>query len=211
MTSRPVSHSLSATAIIGAFALAGCFEVENGPAFSGGDEVPGIQQTLYTVGQFSPSNNGVLHPVDPADVEVWSARRAVNGSYVLEQIEGDDDEEYMIVSPLRITAQDFVMEYSTEFDQTWLGILHVMGEGADRQFAFCIDLNWDDSAIAERAVAHNVSVDDESIGGVRLGSEDPGALFDLMADLWSRSTLNDWECSVLGTSPPEEPARRRKG
>jgi hypothetical protein len=185
----------------GAVALSACYEVENGPAFSGGDEIPGFDTTLYTVGRISPSEGGRVLPVDPDDMETWHIRRALNGSYFLSQDGVDDDD--MVVRPRRIRTGEYVVEYSTAADENWLGVLAIEGQGDGRRYNFCIHLNWDDDEIIARAPAHNVRASDESYAGVRLGAENPDRLFDFMAALWDDSSLNEWECTIMGPTPPE--------
>ena len=185
----------------GAIALSACYEVENGPAFSGGDEVSGFDSTLYTIGRISPTDGDGFMAVDPSDVEIWHIRRALNGSYLLTQ-EGSEDDN-TVVRPRRIRrSDDYVMEYSTAPDENWLGILSVEGRGDERRFNFCIHLSWDDDDIVARAPAHDVRATDESYSGVRLGADDPDDLFDFMAALWRDSNLNEWECTVMGATPP---------
>ena len=179
--------------------LTACFEVENGPAFSGGDEVPGLVDRLYTIGNIEAGDNDGIQPVEPEGIEVWLVRRALNGSYVLIQ-EGDDDDDTTVVRPRLISDSDYVVEYSSAADENWLGILSVSGDGDDRQFAFCISLGWDDAEIVALAPAHGVRADDSGYAGVSLGADNSDALFNFMADLWARSAITDWDCMVMGAA-----------
>jgi len=197
-----VRAAASGLAVAAALALSSCYEVENGPAFSGGDEVPGLEATLYTVGRISPDDGSGFQPVtDPADIEIWSVRRALNGSYFMSQQDGDED-SLMVVRPRLISGGDYVIEYGSGRDENFLGILNASGEGDARQFTFCISLNWDDAAVVALAPAHNVRATDQSYSGVRLGADDPDDLFDLIADMRARSRLEDWDCTVMGTQRP---------
>jgi hypothetical protein len=193
---------LGLAAIASAAGLASCYEVENGPAFAGGDEVPGLEATLYTVARISPSDGDGLLPVDPDDMETWHVRRALNGTYFMTQ-DGEEDDEEMAVRPRLIEGGDYVIEFSTASDENWLGILNVSGDGAARQYAFCISLNWDDEDVAALAPAHHVRATDQRYGGISFDADDPDVLFSFMADLRGRTELFEWECTVMGLAPPE--------
>lgn len=186
----------------GALALSACYEVENGPAFSGGDEVSDFESTLYTVGRISPSDGEGFIPVEAGDTQTWHIRRALNGSYFLSQLETDEDDTVM--RPRRIRrSDDYVIEFSTAQDENWLGILSVEGRGDDRRYNFCIHLNVEDEVIVARAPSHNVRASAESYAGVSLGADNPDHLFNFMVSLWRDSELNDWECTVMGPTPPD--------
>jgi len=195
-----VKTGLPFMAVFAFLPLTACFEVENGPAFSGGDEVPGLVDRLYTIGNIEAGEDSGLVPADPGEVEEWLVRRALNGSYVLVEY-GDGEGDTTVVRPRHINDGDYVVEYSSAADENWLGILSISGDGDDRQFAFCISLGWDDAEVVAAAPAHGVRADDAGYGGVRVGADDPDALFAFMADLWSRSTITDWDCMVMGAAP----------
>jgi len=199
---RPITRTalnlaaVSATAI----ALSACYQVGNGPAFAGGDEVPGFDTTLYAIGRISPSEGEGILPTNPGDASTWHIRRALNGSYFITQ-EGGEDED-MLVSPRLIRRGDYVVEYDTPQDEYWLGILNVEGQGDSRRYNFCINLNWDEDDIIARAADHQIEIDDENFVGVTLNADDPDQLFEFMSDLWRQSELNEWDCTVMGATPP---------
>lgn len=184
-----------------ALAVSACYEVENGPAFSGGDEVPGLETTLYTIGRISPDNGAGVLPVEPNDIEIWHVRRALNGSYFMSEEDADED-NVMVIRPRLISSGDYVIEYGSGRDENFLGILNASGGDEDRQFTFCISLSWDDATVVALAPAHNVRATDETYGGVRLDADNADDLFAFMADLRQRSDLDEWECTVMSPTPP---------
>jgi hypothetical protein len=95
-----------------------------------------------------------------------------------------------------------VIEYSTATDENWLGILDVAGSGEDRRYNFCIDLDRDEDEVAAMAASHHVVAQTESYTGMTLSAEDPDHLFHFMSELYRRSQLNEWECTVMGPTPP---------
>jgi len=199
---RPIIRTALNLAVLisAAVALSACFQVENGPAFAGGDEVPGFDTTLYTVGRISPSEGEGVMPPNPGDASTWHIRRALNGSYFIEQAAEEEDD--MIVSPRRIRRGEYVIEYSTAQDEYWLGILDIEGQDDDRRYNFCIHLNWDEEDIIARAPSHDVRADNESYTGVTLDADNPDQLFNFMSALWRDSELNEWDCTVMGATPP---------
>ena len=202
MPRRAFRTAASLAAItIGAIALSACFEVENGPAFSGGDEVQGLPDTLYTIGRIDPSEGPGVIPVPASDQQTWHVRRAINGSYLMTE-ETDASDATMIRTRRIRRSRDYVIEYNTDFESYWLGILSITGQRSNIQYNFCIDLNWDDDDIAERARNQRVQVDDESFVGVTFTDDNPDDLFDFMAGLWADSELEEWTCTVLSATPP---------
>ncbi len=182
-----------------ALALSGCFVVENGPAFSGGDEVPGFAESLYAIGRISGSEGIPYEAVELDEVAVWSVRRAVNGSYILTP---EADEDIMVVRPRRIDATDYVIEYSPNPDENWLGILNLYAGPQEQRYHFCISLDRDEDMLIQRAQQHGLHADDSPIAGISLDTDDPDRLFAYMADLRETSEIYEWECTVLSDTPP---------
>lgn len=197
----------SVAVLVGSVALSGCFEVENGPAFSGGDEVPGLEGTLYPYGRISPTEGPNIQPIDDSDVNTWHVRRALNGSYIM-TADGDPDEDDMILRPRLISGGDYVIEYSSESDENFLGVLTVEGRSDQQLYYFCISLEWDDDEIVALGPAHNVLVHDPTYGSMSLSADNPADLFAFMADLRGRTEIGEWECTVMTSMQPQ---RRTKG
>ena len=176
--------------------LAACYEVENGPAFSDGDHVPGLEGAFEPIGRIEPGEEGLIPHENDEDLPVYMVRRALNGSYVMQEVEADND-EYVLMTMRRIDRTTFVIEHFGGIDENMLGIGVVDGRGEDRTFSFCIDVEMemqDQQAIAAR---NDVTLTPARFGADRLAAENGHDLFSFMRDLWQESEMEDWTCTVL--------------
>ncbi len=173
-------------------ALTACFEIEGGPILAGGDEIPGLVGEMETTFRTQPG--GEMTEVDSDDGEFIKFFHALNGSYLIDDL---DDDEYLVMSAIRIEEGVFVIELTgldNQLEASFAGIMMVDRSLDAPLFYLCLDVEAEDDVYIAAAEPTGMSL---SIEDISLDPQTPDDLVIFMTNVWNTTELSDWRCSVL--------------
>lgn len=178
-----------------AMALTGCFEVENGPAFAGGDEVPGLEG-VFSIAYGTSPDEGRSEIED--DEGPYTFQRATNGAYVVTS--ADEDDDLTLFKPVRVRNNLFIYEISEDIDENMLGVLSIDGD----EYRFCMILEMEPDEQFARAAEYGIERIETRFGLDRYLAPSGDAFVQFLTALWDDTSYDQWACTVMVEGPPED-------